>query len=781
VAEEGKDCLRVRLEPGARLDRDFILRFQLGSHDPANPIGSSLTLHPDGVQDGQAGTFALTLVPTRGLEQVSRPRDIVFVLDRSGSMAGWKIVAARRAMARMIDSLGEGDRFCLLAFDNAVETPAGGPPGLSPATDRLCFRTQEYLARIEARGGTEMAQPLRQAAQLLVGTRQRASGRVPAADRPRESILVLVTDGQVGNEDQILQELGPALALIRVFTLGIDRAVNAGFLRRLAELGKGACELVESERRLDEVMAAIHRQIGTPLLSGLTLEPEGFTLEPDSLVPEQLPDLFAAAPVLLLGRFRGRPEGSLSVRATDSIGNPWSQILEARPRDNPAIASAWARGQVRKLEDRYVVSAAEPGDLERQIVAVSLRHGVLSRFTAYSAIDRSETANTTGRVHQVTQPVESPQGWADHASLGLALHHNSVIGYSCMDFGLARASSPEALSDLACGPPESNAGMVFRREARRIHRAPETSTSQPSAPLPTDAAAGAHETDQIIPAAPGVEPGLPDQYLIKGRFGRGGIGSVYVAYDQSRGHVVALNVVPARFRNAGYLPPLSEVLPTLSHPSIERILEIGSRNDIVYMVTEFPGPHTTLTEILVRRSPVAGEAARWVAEIAEAVHYLHEHGLLHWDVKPQRIAINPQGRAILNDLASHALLAGSEPKGVCGTPAYMPPELLAAGPTAYDIRSTIYSLGVVLYELLSGVLPFTARSTTVLFWKLQNETPRPPRSIRRAIPKELESICLKAMARKPEDRYSTAGELAGALRSFLSPHTKLRKSFWKRG
>ena len=118
----------------------------------------------------------------------------------------------------------------------------------------------------------------------------------------------------------------------------------------------------ESENRLDEVMEAIHRQIGTPLLTDLALEPEGFTIEPDSLVPERLPDLFAGTRTgagTVPGSAR-RPDGSA---ARAAAGLVWCQSLQGNSRDNPAIASAWARGQVRKLEDRYVVAAEDLGEL----------------------------------------------------------------------------------------------------------------------------------------------------------------------------------------------------------------------------------------------------------------------------------------------------------------------------------------------------------------------------------------------------------------------------------
>ncbi|MFC7643542.1 VWA domain-containing protein [Streptosporangium lutulentum] len=179
-------------------------------------------------------------------------------------MTGWKMVAARRAAARIVDTLTSGDRFAVLSFDNVVEYPDGLGEGLSEASDRNRYRAVEHLARLEARGGTEMLTPLERAVTLL-------------GDSTGDRVLVLVTDGQVGNEDQILERTGARLSGVRVHTVGIDRAVNAGFLGRLAGLGGGRCELVESEDRLDEAMEHIHRRIGAPWSPICPSRPTGST------------------------------------------------------------------------------------------------------------------------------------------------------------------------------------------------------------------------------------------------------------------------------------------------------------------------------------------------------------------------------------------------------------------------------------------------------------------------------------------------------------------------
>ncbi|NUQ62334.1 MAG: VWA domain-containing protein [Pirellulales bacterium] len=394
----------IRLQPGERLNRDFILRFPVAG----TAVRTTLLASPG--RQGEPGTFMLMLVPPAVRAQAPRAsRDVVIVLDRSGSMNGWKIVAARRAAGRIIDSLLEEDRFTVVAFDNVVEYPKHARDRLVEATDRNRARALEWLGTIDARGGTEMGPALEAAVKHLA-----------AADAPRQRIVVLVTDGQVGGEDAVLRQLqrSAGKSLPRIHTVGIDMAVNAGFLRRLADFGAGTCDLVESEDRLEAAMDGIHRAIGTPALTGLRLEGREFTWAADSLVPSRLPDLYPDRPLMLFGRFTGDASSArLRISGADAEGNAWWE--EAMARSGPAdmLSSLWGRAQVRELEDRYAAGTAEdPQALARRIVEVSLGSHVLSRFTAYTAVDRSEVVNPGGKQHEILQPVEAPAGWEMLAS-----------------------------------------------------------------------------------------------------------------------------------------------------------------------------------------------------------------------------------------------------------------------------------------------------------------------------------------------------------------------------
>ncbi len=458
---------RFHIEPGERLNRDFILRFQLGG----DAVSTSLAICDD---DAGEGTWQLTLVPPRLQTEARTPRDVIFILDHSGSMAGWKLVAARRAVARMVDTLTPQDRFSTLAFASEVSWPTPEHANtLMAATDYNRFQAIAFLSGLEGRGGTEMAQPLRQATDLLSDD---ANGR--------ERIIVLVTDGQIGNEDHILRLLAQRLPQVRICALGIDRTVNAGFLERLAALGDGGCELVESEERLNDAMDRMHRRIATPIYTDLRVEAEGFEMTQESTTPSRLPALFDGTPVVVSGRYRQRASAAqLILHAVDVNGSPWSAVIPAIPTENDALAVHWARGHVRELEDQYVLSKRElRPDLETRIIDTSLRFQVLSRFTAFVAVDRAEQVIIDGHLHRVTQAVDMPGGW--HPSQPIL--HGLIQNASIAGRVSAQASAhPLPYSTEPAAPPYTSPH--------------ETEWSAPVVPTPWHPSADDHASDQTRP------------------------------------------------------------------------------------------------------------------------------------------------------------------------------------------------------------------------------------------------------------------------------------------
>lgn len=366
----------VVLGEAERLDRDFILRLHL---EPGG-LRSRLLLGAD-------STFMLTIDP--GDAQLPpKGRDVVLVIDRSGSMQGWKMKAARRAAMRIVESLTYKDRIGLVRFDTSAETFR---PTMQSAHDEAKVQALEFLRQTEVAGGTEMLAALQACTPLL-------------ATCEGERSLILITDGEIGDQDRVVRWASENKGF-RIFTIAIGPIPGLAVLDRLASQSGGSCQVVESELRLESVLADLHHRVSQPVLLDVKL----------SNAQEQTPrrwDVFPGQPAVFFGRFQ-KPglssflksilkRGSIEVRAKDAQGRAYKEKVAAHAGNSTQVCRAWARSRILDLEDDFAGGVPET----REIEELSLRFGVLSRFTAFLAVDEQKQL-LQEPLHRVVQPVES--------------------------------------------------------------------------------------------------------------------------------------------------------------------------------------------------------------------------------------------------------------------------------------------------------------------------------------------------------------------------------------
>ncbi|MEM7430604.1 MAG: marine proteobacterial sortase target protein [Pseudomonadota bacterium] len=318
--------------------------------------------------------FLVMVVPPEPtmLSGPTMPREMIFIIDTSGSMHGESIAQAKDALLNAIDALQPTDRFNVIEFNSAsyplfAESRSADAANLSTA--------RAFVMRMRADGGTNMAPALQFA---LSGT--------PLSEYLRQ--VVFITDGAVGNEDQLFQMIESQLDRARLFTVGIGSAPNSWFMRKAAEAGRGSFTTISDLNEVGEKMGRLFKKLEAPQVTDIDVVwPSGVTIDS---YPETVPDLYLGEPVTIKARASGavRPGDRLRVSGNSVMGGWSADIPLADGTESPGVGALWARARIGHLMDT-LRRGADATAVRASVVETAIAHHLVSRFTSLVAVDKT--------------------------------------------------------------------------------------------------------------------------------------------------------------------------------------------------------------------------------------------------------------------------------------------------------------------------------------------------------------------------------------------------------
>lgn len=370
----GDGIADVTLDSADRVpNKDFILRWRVTGEAKRAAVLTT---------GGPGGTFALMVMPqARIVHAQPVPKEMVFVIDTSCSMAGPPLAAAKRAMRSAMEQMNPDDTFMLIDFADRASSFHDSP---LPNTPPNVGRALAYLAALPASGGTNQLAGIERA--LSLPTRQGYLREV-----------LLMTDGFIGNETQILAATERLLGGSRIFGFGIGSSVNHYLLSRLSQVGRGFYQYVRTDEDPEEAVERFVRRIEKPMLTDVSLEWSG--VEVFDVLPRKVPDLFEAQPIVLVGRYKQPGRGVVTLRGMRNGGEEQLTVAFEIPSNgggSPGLASLWARARVEELD--MMQHAGEQPDIVRAITTLGLEHHLVTKYTSFVAVDDVRVTDTPAQL-----------------------------------------------------------------------------------------------------------------------------------------------------------------------------------------------------------------------------------------------------------------------------------------------------------------------------------------------------------------------------------------------
>jgi Ca-activated chloride channel family protein len=368
-------------------DRDFELTWKpLASEAPSVGL----------FREKVAGSnYLLAFVTPPAIEQAEQtplPREVVFVIDNSGSMGGTSIIQAKASLIYALGRLKPTDRFNVIRFDDTMDVLFADTV---PADQENIGRAKAFVTTLDARGGTEMIPPMRAA----LTDRRNDAGFVRQ--------VVFITDGMIGNEQQLFDTISSMRGRSRVFMVGIGSAPNTFLMSRASELGRGTYTQIGSVEQVEERMRGLFAKLESPVVTGLTI---AFTGTKVDITPAVIPDIYRGEPLLLAAKLDNLA-GDLEIKGR--VGDrPWSVTLPiAKAAEGQGLSKLWARRKITDAEIGRTLRQTTPEEADKRILTLGLEHQLVTRLTSLIAIDKTPSRPEGAHLKVAELPLNLPAGW----------------------------------------------------------------------------------------------------------------------------------------------------------------------------------------------------------------------------------------------------------------------------------------------------------------------------------------------------------------------------------
>ncbi|MCK5498089.1 MAG: marine proteobacterial sortase target protein, partial [Gammaproteobacteria bacterium] len=380
-------------------NRDFVLVWQA---EPENSPKAALFTEEKG---SDIYSLIMLMPPTSETASVLH-REVIFVIDTSGSMSGPSIVQAKQALNLALTRLKPGDRFNIIQFNSYTDKLFHFP---QPVSHHALRQAQQYVDNLEAQGGTEMAPALRAA--LL-----KQNNHVDDKNADVRQIIFL-TDGSIGNEDALFSIIQSQLGDSRLFTIGIGSAPNSHFMNRAAKFGRGTHTYIGNVSEVQTKMETLFTKLESPVLTNIHIQwPEDCANQNCGIEswPQNIPDLYLSEPLLISTKSVTLPE-SLTIKG-EIAGKKWQASLNLKGgQKDSGIPVIWARKKIAALMDQMSQNQNTEGDkaeeLRNNIVETALEHHLVSKYTSLIAVDVTPARTREALLKSHALPVNLPAGW----------------------------------------------------------------------------------------------------------------------------------------------------------------------------------------------------------------------------------------------------------------------------------------------------------------------------------------------------------------------------------